>query len=130
MPPKPQNPENQEGRIQLAISSLKNSQIPSVRQAASIFQVPETTLRRRLHGTSTRSEKRANCHKLSQNEEESIVQWILSLDQRGAAPRPAHVQQMANILLANHGQASTITIGDKWVYNLIKHHDILKSRFS
>ena len=130
MPPKPQNPENQEGRIQLAISSLKNSQIPSVRQAASIFQVPETTLRRRLHGTSTRSEKRANCHKLSQNEEESIVQWILSLDQRGAAPRPAHVQQMANILLANCGQASTITVGDKWVYNFIKRHDILKSRFS
>ena len=130
MPPKPQNPENQEGRIQLAISSLKNSQIPSVRQAASIFQVPETTLRRRLHGTSTRSEKRANCHKLSQNEEESIVQWILSLDQRGAAPRPAHVQQMANILLANRGQASTITVGDKWVYNFIKRHDILKSRFS
>ena len=37
---------------------------------------------------------------------------------------------MANILLANHGQASTITVGDKWVYNFIKHHDILKSRFS
>ena len=37
---------------------------------------------------------------------------------------------MANILLANHGQASTITIGDKWVYNFIKCQDILKSRFS
>ena len=130
MPPKPQNSENQEGRILLAISSLKNSQIPSVRQAASIFQVPETTLRRRLHGISTRSEKRANSHKLSLNEEQSIIQWILSLGQRGAAPRPAHVRDMANILLANRGQASTTTVGDKWVYNFIKRHDILKSRFS
>ena len=130
MPPKPQNSENQEGRILLAISSLKNSQIPSVRQAASIFQVPETTLRRRLHGISTRSEKRANSHKLSLNEEQSIIQWILSLGQCGAAPRPAHVRDMANILLANRGQASTTTVGDKWVYNFIKRHDILKSRFS
>ena len=91
MPPKPQNSENQEGRILLAISSLKNSQIPSVRQAASIFQVPETTLQRCLHGISTHSEKRANSHKLSLNEEQSIIQWILSLGQCGAAPRPAHV---------------------------------------
>ena len=37
---------------------------------------------------------------------------------------------MANILLANRGQASTTTVGDKWVYNFIKRHDILKSRFS
>ena len=130
MPPKPQNSENQEGRILLAISSLKNSQIPSVRQAASIFQVPETTLQRRLHGISTCSEKCANSHKLSLNEEQSIIQWILSLGQRGAAPRPAHVRDMANILLANRGQASTTTVGDKWVYNFIKRHDILKSRFS
>ena len=47
-------------------------------QAASIFQVPKTTLWRHLHGTSTRSEKRANRHKLSQNEEEPIIQWTLS----------------------------------------------------
>ena len=130
MPPKSKESEDKEGRIQLAISALKKSQIQSVRQAACTFQVSETTLRRRLHGITTRSERRANSHKLTQNEEESLVQWILSLDRRGAAPRPAHIQEMADILLSKRGHTTTTTVGDKWVYNFVKRHDMLKSRFS
>ena len=72
MPPKSRNSIEQEGRILLAISALKKSQIPSVRQAAYHFQVPESTLRRRLHGTITRSEKRANGHKLTKSEDRGL----------------------------------------------------------
>ena len=99
MSSKSRNSIEQEGRILLAISAFKESQIPTVRQAARHFQIPESTLRRRLHGTTTRSEKRANGHRLTRNEEETLLHWILSMDRRGAAPRPSHVQEMANILL-------------------------------
>jgi len=75
MPPKSQNSIEQEGRVLLALSALEKSQIQSVRQAADHFQVPQTTLRRRLHGITSRSEKRANNHKLTQNEEESLLHW-------------------------------------------------------
>jgi hypothetical protein len=58
------------------------------------FNVPRTTLRDRLHGHQNRGEARANNQKLTQTEEELIKKWILSMDSRGAAPRPATIQEM------------------------------------
>ena len=64
MPPKSRqksrNLIEQEGRLILAISALKKQQISSVRQAARVYTVPESTLRDRLHGSVNRAEKRAN----------------------------------------------------------------------
>ena len=37
---------------------------------------------------------------------------------------------MADILLSKRGHTTTTTVGDKWVYNFVKCHDMLKSRFS
>lgn len=56
---------------------------------------------------------------MTQNEEKSIVQWILSLDKCGAAPWHAHVQEIADLLLSKQGEATTTTVRDKWVYNFI-----------
>ena len=64
----------------LAISALQKSQIQSIRKAAHDFQVPYTTLQNRLEGRLNRPEKRANSHKLTENEEESLLHWILSMD--------------------------------------------------
>ena len=130
MPPKSQNSNEQKGRILLAISALKESQIQTVRQAARHFQVPETTLRRRLHGITTRSEKRANGHRLTENGEESLLHWILSMDRRGAAPRPSHVQDMANILLSQNGSVNTQPVGKNWVSSFIKRHNEIKTSYS
>lgn len=80
MPPKSKNSIEQEGRILLAISALQKKEIRSVRQAARVYMVPESTLQDRLHGSVYQAERRANSHKLTKNEEELLVQWILSLD--------------------------------------------------
>jgi hypothetical protein len=130
MPPKSRNSIEQEGRILLAISALKESQIQTVRQAARHFQVPESTLRTRIHGIASRAEKRANGHKLTENEEGSLLQWIISMDRRGAAPRPSHVQDMANILLSERGFTNNQPVGKNWVYNFIKRHDEIKTSYS
>ena len=130
MPPKSRNSIEQEGRVLLAISAIKKDEVRNIREAARVYNVPRTTLQRRLNGHTFRPEQRANSHKLTPNEEESLVRWILSLDQRGAAPRPAHIQEMADILLSKRGDPTITTVGDKWVYNFVKRHDQLKSRFS
>ncbi|ODM17099.1 hypothetical protein SI65_07498 [Aspergillus cristatus] len=130
MPPKSRNSIEQEGRIILAMSALQKKEITNIREAARLYNIPRTTLRDRLKGSSYRAEQRANGHKLTQNEEESLVQWIFSMDQRGAAPRPAHVQDMANILLSKHGDTNIKTVGVNWATNFIKRHDELKTRFS
>jgi hypothetical protein len=97
------NSQEQEGRLLLAISDLQNKKISTIGRAAKIYNVPRTTLRDRLNGTQQRSQTRANNHKLNKFEEESLVQWILDLDKRGLPPRPSMVRDMANILLAQHG---------------------------
>ena len=130
MPLKSQNSAEQEGRILLAISALNKSQIQTVWQAACHFQVPETTLWWWLYGITTWSEKHANGHRLTENEEESLLQWVLSMDRRGAAPRPSHIQDMANILLLNRGFINTQSIGKNWVSSFIKRHDEIKTSYS
>jgi AraC-like DNA-binding protein len=120
----------QEGRILLAIQAIQNKEIASLREAARRFNVPEPTLRRRLRGTTNRAESRASGHKLTQIEEESLKKWILSMDLRGAAPRPATVREMASLLLAKRGSTPVQMVGEKWVYNFTHRHLELKSRFS
>jgi len=134
MPPKlhknSRNLVEQEERILLAISALEKSQVESIQKAADGFQVPFTTLQNRLRGRQNRSERRANNHKLTENGEESLLHWILSMDRRGAAPRPSHVQDMANILLAGRGSTNYQPIGKNWVSNFIKRHDEVKTSYS
>jgi hypothetical protein len=97
-----------EGKIQLAISDLKNGNISSIREAVRIYTIPRTTLQDRLKGTQYKSAKRANNHKLTEFEEESLVKWILDLCKRGLPPRPSMVRDMANILLAQHGNQQVV----------------------
>lgn len=53
---------------------------------------------------------RANSYKLTQNEEDSLVRWVLLLDQRGAPPRSVYIQEIANILLAKRGDPIPSTV--------------------
>jgi hypothetical protein len=93
------NSIEQEGRILLAIQAFKNRDIGSVALAARTFNIPRTTLRRRIYGIQNRATSRANCSKLTETEEQSLEKWILSMDLRGAAPRPSIVREMADLLL-------------------------------
>lgn len=82
---------DQESRILLAIQAIKKKEIHTIRTAARHFNVPESILRTRLHGTTIQSETRANSHKLTEVEKQLLVQWVLSHDNRGAAPQHSTV---------------------------------------
>ena len=62
-----------EGKIELAISDLKNGRIRSIREAARIYTIPRATLQDRMKGVQYRQITRANHHKLTQSEEDSLV---------------------------------------------------------
>jgi hypothetical protein len=97
------NSIEQEVRVLLAIQIIQKKEIFSIQEAARLFNIPRTTLRRRLAGATNRVETRANGYKLTKIEEESLRKWVLSMDSRGVAPRPATVREMANLLLASRG---------------------------
>jgi hypothetical protein len=88
--------------------------------------VPESTLRLRLRGATYRAETRANGHKLTQIEEELLLKRIISMDDRGSAPTPLMVKEMADLLLSKRG---TTPVGQNWVYNFIKRTPRLQARY-
>jgi hypothetical protein len=120
----------QEGRISLAIQAIQNQEISSIALAARTYEVPRSTLRDRLTGSTERAALRANSHKLTELEEESLKKWILSIDSRGAVPRPSHVREIANLLLEARGFTPPPSVGQNWVTKFVKRHPLLSSRFS
>ncbi|OQD88383.1 hypothetical protein PENANT_c004G01384, partial [Penicillium antarcticum] len=85
--------------------------MPPIRSQSSQKRTEQevTTLRRRISGIKSREETRANNHKLTSLEEETLEKWILSLDERGAGPG---------------------RIIEKWVYRYVQRYPNLRTRFS
>jgi hypothetical protein len=123
-------PLSHENRMQMAISAIKNQKIQSNRKAASIFSVPEPTLRARLRGRKPRSETRANGYKLTAVEEEVLVKRALDADKRGFAIRPQFLREMAHILLRERTQDPTAIIGVNWVYKFTNRQLALRTRYN
>ena len=74
------------------------------------------TVKRRVSGIIPKRGSAALNRRLTLVQEESLKQWILSMDQRGMPPRIATVRQMANILVAQHTRSTALKpIGQNWV---------------
>ena len=131
MPPirseKKQDSIQREGRIELAIQAIQNKDLPSIAAAARVYNVPRSTVRDRINGCSSKATTRAHTYKMTHLDEDTLTQWILSMDDRGAAPRHAMVRRMANILLAATGSD---TVGVNWVGSYIKRTPDIQTRFS
>jgi len=116
-----------EANIQLTISALDRKQFNTERSAINTFNVPRSTLRDRRAGKPARRDCQPNSKKLTQLEEEVIVNYILDLDRRGFAPTYAAVRDMADKLLAARDAGQ---VGQKWPANFVRRTDSLKTRFN
>ena len=117
---------SQEGRILLAIQAIKQGHIKDVKSAAVTYDIPRTTLRRRIQGMTYRRDCTPNSQKLTPYEESALVQYILDLDSRGFPPRPQAVQEMADLLLSERGKSP---VGKNWTTNFIKRRTEIKAKF-
>ncbi|KAL9560627.1 hypothetical protein ACKAV7_015235 [Fusarium commune] len=113
-------------RTLLALLALQNDPKLSIRRAATIYEIKEQRLRRRRNGIQSRVNWIPKSRKISDLEEEVIVQFILDLDSRGFPPRLRGVEEMANRLLADRNASP---VGKRWASNFIKRHPDLKMRF-
>jgi transposase-like protein len=62
----------------LAVHAIQKRKIKPILEIARRFDVPKSTLRMRLHGTTNRAGSRADSHKLTQIEEDLLKQRMLS----------------------------------------------------
>jgi hypothetical protein len=118
---------SKEERIRLALQALKCPQELSVRRAAVVYKVPETTLRRRRAGTQSTRDTHPKSSALTKAEEQTLVQYIKKLDAQGLAPTLRWVEDMANQLRAARDAKP---VGPHWASNFVKREPGLKSRMT
>jgi DDE superfamily endonuclease len=116
-----------ESRVILAIESLKNDPNLSLRAAAKIYNIERTTLARRQAGRPARCDIPPNSRKLTNLEEETIVQYILNLCTRSFPPRLCGVEDMANQLLRARDASD---VGQRWAHNFVRRRPELRTRFA
>jgi hypothetical protein len=118
---------SQESRILLALQAIKPRGNLTIRRAAKVYNVPYTTLRNRRQGKPAREDMIPNSRKLTELEEETLVQHILDLDSRSFPPRLCGVEDMANKLLRERDAAK---VGINWAANFVKRRPELRTRFT
>jgi hypothetical protein len=129
-PQRPPSPQK-EGRLSLASQSLQRRQIKSQRRAAKLFSIPRSTLYNHLQGSQPQATANAQKRKLHPVEEQSLVQWILDLDQRGFPPQVINVRRMADALLAARGQNPPFQpVGKNWVLRFINSQSELQTKWN
>jgi hypothetical protein len=81
--------------IQAAISAIKNREYTSIRQDATAFKVPYSTLRGRMSGRNSRAVAHETEQLLSTAEESTLSRWITRLTRTGFPAPSALVMKMA-----------------------------------
>ena len=117
---------NNEGRILLALQAIQNDPKLSLRRAATIYRVRYWTLYRRQKGIQSQRDTIPQSRRLTDLEEQILIQFILDLDSRGFPPQLRGMKEMADQLLADRNAPP---VGTRWALNFIKRHPELKTRF-
>ncbi|KAF6515843.1 hypothetical protein HZS61_004584 [Fusarium oxysporum f. sp. conglutinans] len=117
---------NSEGNILLTLQTLQYNPKLKLRRAASIYKACPKKLGRRQEGMQSRRDWIPKSRKLSDLEEQTIIEFILDLDSRGFPPRLRGVEDMANRLLADRDEPP---VGKRWASNFVKRHKELETRF-
>ena len=124
-------PDNsKEERINLALEAYKKGFFPSRNAAAKAYDVPLSTFKSRVNGTTCRKESVANGQKLTPTEEKTLSLWIIDMGQRGLPLQIPTVRYLAQLLLSARLSSHTDYVGDHWVTRYIKRHTELSSKYS
>ena len=106
-----------EGSILLAMSAFQSGQCVSASAAAKAYNVPKTTLIRRLNGGTAREDYTPTNKKLTSTEEEVLIKEILKLDSQGLSPSVALIREMADKICRARGGSG---VGTNWALNFVK----------
>jgi hypothetical protein len=106
-----------EAKTILALQALQNDPKLSLRKAAAIYHVDRFALSRRRQGILSKRETLNKSRLFSNQEEDTIVKYLLDLDSRGFPSRLSYVEDIANSLRTN---CNAPPVGKRWAYNFVK----------
>ncbi|XP_044720074.1 helix-turn-helix, psq domain-containing protein [Hirsutella rhossiliensis] len=116
-----------EERVLLAVKAYQQGQFDSTHKAATAYDVPQSTVSGRLRGARPRRDAQMNSQKLTATEETALVQWVLSMDERGMPPTVVYTRRMANLLLS---EARPRNCRRDWVRKFVGRHNEIKAKYS
>ena len=119
---------DQEQRIQQDIEVLKSQDAPSVRQVATMFGVPRTTLQDRLAGRKPNKTSKQSMQRLSPEEEDSVERCVFQMGAWGWPMTINAVETLAETLLK--GKGDNDRLGHNWYKNFLARHPNLKTQRS
>lgn len=111
------NMDDREVAIQSAIADLNSGVFTSQRQAARAYGIPRSTLQGRLEGRTNRVAAHHHQQRLTPEQEDFIVQWILEEESRVQPPSHARVREMATRVLRMNGDHEPL--GKLWISNFL-----------
>jgi hypothetical protein len=112
--------DSRETAIELAIQDYYAGVYKSQRAAAKAYGVPRTTFQDRLKGKPNRATAHQHQQRLSPEQEEFLVQWILDEDARACPPSHARAREMATQILRMNGDYDPI--GKLWLLHFIRRN--------
>jgi len=119
---------SQEEQLERALTEKRENPELSLRNLASRYSIPRSSLQDQFHGTPTRQQAREKQQCLSTIEEESLVKWINLMHDWGWPPRISTLMDMATCLLVAKGDPKPL--GQHWYQNFLACHPDLKLKYS
>ena len=95
-----------------AMEEVRGKQL-SLKQAASKYAIPATTLSGRMRGAQSKHEVNIQNQRLTPAEETRLATWCLRQDACGYAPSFARVTTLAELLLTKRGDMKPL--GKHWI---------------
>ena len=126
LPRNKMEPLPKESRIILALEALKKDPKLSERKAATIYEIPRSSLQHRRVGKQPRREIPANSRNLTELEEKVLLERVLDLDARGFQPQLSDIREMADRLRTIRDASR---VGPRWANNFVDRHPDITTRF-
>jgi hypothetical protein len=110
---------SKEYRMKLALEAFRKGHFSSRNAAARAYDVPLSTFKTRVKGTTCRKESAASHRKLTPTEEKTLSSWIIDMGQRGLPLQIPTVRYLAQLLLSARLSSQTAYVGECWVTRFI-----------
>src|SRR5690242_13526201 len=111
--------------IQPAIAELNSGVRISQRAVCKKWGVPRSSLRARVRGHNPHAIAHSHQQRLTPEQEEFLVQWILDEDSRAQPPSHPRVREMATRILCMNGD--TRPLGKLWISHFLARNSRVAS---
>ena len=109
-------------QLEAAVAALQNGTEPSLRKAAAAHGVSKTTLAMRVNGYRDRRAAHEKQMLLTVQQEETLVNWIRTLEAQSFALRHDLLRQMVLTLIGGRVPRAP---GKKWITRFCARHDLV-----